>query len=371
MSEERLDERSQLLRESNFLDTIQRKLEKVNVLDVFRIRHQEVAHSAFWRWLLDPGETHRMGELFLRTFLRYCDGYRPPDKDTIYEPAWPTPTLLDIEGARLDRNLPRQAGSGSLRPPTRHGGPAHGLGQGAARPIDDLMNAPLVIDDLIFELRWSPRRKTVGITVDRGGELIVAAPEGVPVSRVERAVRDKQAWIYGKLALKEDLLFGRVRREFVTGETFHYLGRGYRLKLITVAKTTEVPPLRLVQGRFLLRRDEQARGQEIMIRWYIAHGQPWIERRVGLLAARFDRQPSGVQVRDLGYRWGSCGQAGALNFHWRVARLPPRIVEYVVAHELVHLGHPHHTPAFWRSLESAMPDYAARRTWLAENGVRF
>jgi len=66
----------------------------------------------------------------------------------------------------------------------------------------------------------------------------------------------------------------------------------------------------------------------------------------------------GVVVRELGYRWGSCSRGDTLNFHWRAVQLPPRITEYVIVHELVHLLEPHHKPAFWKRLERAMPDYA-------------
>jgi predicted metal-dependent hydrolase len=48
--------------------------------------------------------------------------------------------------------------------------------------------------------------------------------------------------------------------------------------------------------------------------------------------------------------------------------LPPPVIEYVVVHELVHLIEPHHTPAFWTRVERAMPDFAARKQWLAESG---
>jgi predicted metal-dependent hydrolase len=44
-----------------------------------------------------------------------------------------------------------------------------------------------------------------------------------------------------------------------------------------------------------------------------------------------------------------------------------RYVDYIVVHELVHLHEPHHTPGFWRRIERAMPDFAARKQWLAEN----
>ena len=68
-------------------------------------------------------------------------------------------------------------------------------------------------------------------------------------------------------------------------------------------------------------------------------------------------------MHDLGYRWGSCGN-GVLKFHWRSILLPPGLAEYVVAHELVHLLHPHHGPTFWRALGRSMPDYEQRRTEL-------
>ena len=62
---------------------------------------------------------------------------------------------------------------------------------------------------------------------------------------------------------------------------------------------------------------------------------------------------------------------GALHFHWRAICLPPRIIEYLVAHELAHLCVPHHDSDFSRRLDRAMPDYTARKHWLAEHGGRF
>jgi len=83
------------------------------------------------------------------------------------------------------------------------------------------------------------------------------------------------------------------------------------------------------------------------------------------------KQPIGLEIRDLGFRWGSCGKSGSLNFHWATILLPPSIVEYVVVHELVHLIEPNHTPEFWTRLERVMPDYESRKKWLAENGAGY
>lgn len=174
----------------------------------------------------------------------------------------------------------------------------------------------------------------------------------------------KRLWIDTKLAEKEALGRPAPAREYVSGEGFPYLGRSYRLLLVDAQDV----PVKLEAGRFCMRRADAAEGRAHMIRWYTAHARPWLAARAARFAGRVDAVPAGVAVQDLGYRWGSCGKGGTLYFHWKSILLPPRIVEYVVVHELVHLHEGHHTPAFWRLLEHAMPDYAARKQWLAENG---
>ena len=105
--------------------------------------------------------------------------------------------------------------------------------------------------------------------------------------------------------------------------------------------------------------------------WYSEQGLSWLTQRVELLAHHVGVKPQGINVRDLGYRWGYCGRGDTLNFHWRVVQLPPIIIDYIVVHELVHLHEPRHNAAFWRLMEQAMPDYATHKKWLAENGSRF
>ena len=62
---------------------------------------------------------------------------------------------------------------------------------------------------------------------------------------------------------------------------------------------------------------------------------------------RMGLQPKTLEVRDLGFRWGSCGRAGGLNFDWATILLPARVVEYIIVHEMIHLREHHHTPKFW------------------------
>ncbi len=140
------------------------------------------------------------------------------------------------------------------------------------------------------------------------------------------------------------------------------------------------PPLRLYQSRFELQRDAQVRGREEFIRWYCDSEAllrsadrllPILDTQIAALVNRVGASPRSVQVRELGYRWGSCGHKGDLYFHWRVAMLPRTMIEYVVVHELMHLIEPHHTNAFWDRVERLLSDWCDRKQWLAENGASY
>lgn len=221
------------------------------------------------------------------------------------------------------------------------------------------------VDDLRLTIRRSAQRRTMQITVERTGELIVSAPPDVEIDRLRDFVSEKRFWIYTKLAQKDQLQRKVPRKEFVGGEAFLYLGRSHRLKLVD----EQDAPLKLVNGRFALRRDAQAGARENFIRWYSERARAWLSGRVADYQSRMEVAPAGVKVQDLGYRWGSCGKGDWLYFHWKTILLPARIAEYVVVHEIAHLHEPHHAPAFWLRVERAMPDYAQRRAWLAEHGI--
>ncbi len=229
------------------------------------------------------------------------------------------------------------------------------------------MNEVVALGELRLPVRRSARRRTVELTVERDGQVRVDAPMDVAIGRIERFVHDKRMWLYTTLARKAALRDRMVGREFVTGEAFWYLGRSYRLELAR----SQAVPLRLSAGRFQLRRDARAQGRVHFEGWYTSHALGWIGPRVERFAARFEVQPAGVEVRDLGNRWGSCGARRVVNFHWATVLLPPSAIEYVIVHELAHLQELHHTPEFWRLVERVMPEFEARKRWLGERGGEY
>ncbi len=86
--------------------------------------------------------------------------------------------------------------------------------------------------------------------------------------------------------------------------------------------------------------------------------------RLHELAAQHGLVVSRVSIRNQRSRWGSCGRDGHICLNWRLVLMPPEVRDYVLVHELMHLRRMDHSPAFWRLVAEAMPDYAAARQWL-------
>jgi predicted metal-dependent hydrolase len=214
---------------------------------------------------------------------------------------------------------------------------------------------------LLFQVRRSPRRKTLGLTVDRGGELVIHAPDAAPHHELEQWTRKKLLWVYRKLAAKEELQPRSHKPEYVSGETYYYLGRCYRLVIVD----RQEQPLMFDGRRFTLRRDARSAAEGEFRKWYIATGTEWITERVKVLTRKSSTSPSRIQLRDLGFRWGSCGKRDAIFFNWRLLQLPVRLTDYVICHELVHLRIPNHSPAFWAFLDGVQPDWRQRKNELA------
>ena len=219
------------------------------------------------------------------------------------------------------------------------------------------MNEILHIADLDFEIRRSGRRKTLGLTVDRAGELVVHAPVETAEAELRRWVGSKLLWVHSKLLQKEEMAGARHRLEFVSGESISWLGHAYRLKVVEQQKEALI-----LEGEwFRLRRCSPEGALRHFRQWYIDTGTPWLQQRVNSWQRKTAAAPAHIIVADLGYRWGSCSKDGTVRFNWCLLQLPVRLVDYIIVHELTHLAVSDHSQAFWQALERALPDWQARR----------
>ncbi len=225
----------------------------------------------------------------------------------------------------------------------------------------------LSIGELTFEIRRSERRKSFSLTVDRKGELLLHTPANVPKEQLEEWARSRLLWVYQKLAIKESNLPDQERKILESGDTIYYLGRSYRLKFVE----SQTIPVNCQAGWIRLRKTDQANADKLLHKWFEQAGYRWLDKRIKLLSERFGLMPSGMEVRDLGNRWGSCNGSGKLYFNWKLLQMPTRLIDYVITHELVHLIEPKHNPEFWSRLERIMPDYQSRKDDLLNSSKEF
>lgn len=234
------------------------------------------------------------------------------------------------------------------------------------------MTETLQIDDLTFEVRRSKRRKTIGLTVDRDTSLIAHLPEEASVEEASGLIRTRLVWIHQKLANHGNASGGDIfrRPEFVDGEGFHFLGRHFRLKLVDpTVENGPVETVRFVGDRLLFRREQVAAGEQRIAEHYTRAAHPHLNQSVAKWKNILQVTPGRfVNIKDLGFRWGSCSTDGTLNFHWRVMQLPPQVIDYIVVHELAHLKVDDHSTAFWNQISRVMPDYQKHRDWLRAKG---
>jgi predicted metal-dependent hydrolase len=226
------------------------------------------------------------------------------------------------------------------------------------------------VRDIEYHLLPGRTRKTTDIVIERNGIVTVRPPLDLTPEQVDAVVESKRMWIYRNLAEWKYLNASAVVREWVNGETFLYLGCSYRLALVSNQDCT----LQLKAGRFCLDRTIIERGgtpaaKQAFATYLTEKGQPRFNERVNYFAPKVGVQVADIKVKDMGYRWASCGTKNVLNFHWKCLMAPPQIIDYIVVHELCHFHHRDHSNAFWNEVDKVMPDYSARKEWLRKNGA--
>ena len=211
--------------------------------------------------------------------------------------------------------------------------------------------------------------RSATIVVERG-QVFVRVPNALPVSRVEKLIRSRSEWIREKLNIQSNIVIPRTK-EMVSGESFSYLGRNYRLKLIR-GESSEV---KLKNGYLTLTLDKKLTDVErqnfvrqSLQSWYQSRALEKLKEKVSRYERLIGVQSKSVTIHDFKTRWGSCSVSGDLRFNWRIIMATNSIVDYVVVHELSHLLHHDHSEKFWKTIGHVISDYAYRRQWLRTNG---
>lgn len=214
-------------------------------------------------------------------------------------------------------------------------------------------------------VRSSRRRRTIEISVNTEAGVIVRAPERAAKTLLHELVERRIPWI---LARQRALAERPAQAPLADGASVRYMGRTFALRVVespgarSVCLASEELRVALPVG------GAPGAVQAALEAWLRAEAAVVFEAAVARFAPLMGVTPGRVLVRDQRRRWGSCGQDGTLRFNWRLIMAPPEVIDLVAVHELAHLRHRNHSPAFWAEVARALPDYQSRRVQLRAIG---
>jgi predicted metal-dependent hydrolase len=215
---------------------------------------------------------------------------------------------------------------------------------------------------LVFE-----NRDRFRVIVHPDLKVIVDAPHGKPLAQVLEKVKSKSGWITRQIRFFEQFLPRMPEKRYVSGETFHYLGRQYRLKVMAKPyKTVELSRPYLVVTA--ASRDTLAI-KLLIDEWYKDRAREVFGRRLQrctALTRRYGIDTADLQIRRMKRRWGSCSTSRSILLNTELVKAPIHCIDYVIMHELCHFRYRRHGDQFYRFLGKLMPDWQARKRRLEQ-----
>ncbi len=224
--------------------------------------------------------------------------------------------------------------------------------------------------DIPYDVRFSPKAARKRIVVKPEGVTVVA-PTGTPWEGADGLlayVRGKRRWIFNSVREVEEGRRKLLTQRYASGAKLQYRGRWLMLDV-------QAGPVAQVEirchSKFHVVVPEALEGLA-RLEAIRAAFDDWLRHRAERDLLRFGRHHQarlGVQAKAFRLsqakrRWGSCGRDGVIRVHWRLIQAPRMAMEYVVAHELAHLVHRNHSPAFWLKLAETIPEWGRAKELL-------
>lgn len=216
-----------------------------------------------------------------------------------------------------------------------------------------------------YELLRS-RRRTMTFSVSAAG-LSVRAPFGMPQHTIEASVQEKGRWIVRKLGgmQQREAQVVALKMDWLHGATLDYFGQPMQVvvspqaestKLIQARQTSDSIDMPILQIAVPINASEK-KIRDNTKKWLVEQAMQHYTARMNHYAPLLGVKWRSLNLSSANTRWGSAKADGSIRLHWRLIQFDASVIDYVVAHELSHLRELNHSPRFWATLASVMPDY--------------
>lgn len=218
---------------------------------------------------------------------------------------------------------------------------------------------------ITYTLKRSGKRRSIGLRIDDRG-LTVSVPLRASEKWLSSVLQDKAHWVVEKLDGWQACKPPEIRWQ--DGEQIDYLGELLALRVVRSLFAT--PVHHRGNELWVFVAGENDRIEQAVSQWYRHQAEQLFVRRVAHFSPLLNVVPREVKLSDAKTQWGSCTARGSVRLNVQLIKLPERLIDYVVVHELAHLRELNHSASFWRVVESVCPDYASLRSELKAVTIR-
>jgi hypothetical protein len=216
---------------------------------------------------------------------------------------------------------------------------------------------------ITYTLKRSGKRRSIGLRIDERG-LTVSMPLRASEQWLHSVLQDKAGWVLDRL---ENWQAGQTMPVvWQDGASIPFRGEVFTLRI--VPDLFGAPP-RLQGDKLILQLNRaitEQRIERLVTQWYREQALQVFEECVAHFAPLMGVAPRVIRVSSARTQWGSCSARGVVSLNWHLVKLSLPLIDYVVIHELAHLKEMNHSPAFWRVVETACPDYMELRKQLRD-----
>jgi predicted metal-dependent hydrolase len=219
---------------------------------------------------------------------------------------------------------------------------------------------------LEYRVRRSASVKRRRLEVSPAG-VLVTLPKNDPIERASAFIRENGAWVIQETAALARR--AQVFRAATTATTV--LVRGAVVD-VEVTKVRDTRSTRVeFDGQTLRMTIPVGANASVKLEaWLRSVARAEIAATVARHAPTMGVEPMRVFIRGQRTKWGNCSRLRNLSFNWRLAMVPPEVLDYLVVHELVHLQDMSHSQRFWLLVRQSCPTYARHQQWLRTNAHR-
>lgn len=217
--------------------------------------------------------------------------------------------------------------------------------------------------------------KNINLNVRPDMSIMITANEKVPDEFLFNFVKSKATWIIKNVGYFKDVQPEKNNDKlYLSGESFKYLGKQYRLKVMEVNTMESV---KYFQGYLYLSvkdKNNYKRKKVLLEAWYrVKAKEKFTEslERIHLMVYKHDIQKPEIQIRTMKARWGSSDpMKGSILLNRELIKAPKMCIDYVILHEMIHFKYLNHDQDFYDFMTALMPDWKQRKQILDEEVVR-